>query len=184
VAGALTPANVVLAITAYVAVRHSTTLAAAARWWVVTLALAVGVPYALLVRAMRTGRADDRQLVRRSQRPRLLGGAAVAVAGAVLVLQVAGAPRQVVALVLAMLCGLVVIGVTTLVWKASMHLSVAAGACAVLLLEQPTAGVAALAVLPVLAWARWRDGRHSWPQLAGGAVIGGAVAGVVYGLLR
>jgi len=184
VAAALTPANVVLALMAYLAIKYSSSLAAGLLWWLAALVLVVGVPYLILFRALRKGSADDRQVVKRSQRPVLMASAAVAVAVALVVLYVAGAPRPLVWLIFAMVCGLVAMGLTTLKWKASMHMAVAAGVVAVLLIENLVAGLVAALFLPVLAWARWKDGRHSLPQLVGGAVIGFLVAGLVYGVLR
>ncbi len=184
IAGALTPANVVLALMAYLSVKYADSLPAAAAWWLAALVLVVGVPYLILYRALRKGTASDRQVVQRSQRPVLMASAATAVTIALVVLYVAGAPKPLVWLILAMICGLVAMALTTLVWKASMHLAVAAGAVAVLAIENNVAGLVAALFLPLLAWARWRDGRHSMAQLVGGAVIGSVVAGVVYGLLR
>ena len=51
-------------------------------------------------------------------------------------------------------------------------------------IENPTAGLIAAVVLPVLAWSRWRDGRHSLAQLIGGGIIGAAAAAGVYSLTR
>ena len=183
IAGALTPANVVMGLMAFVSLKHSQNVAAAVGWWALALALVVGVPYLILFRALRTGKAADRQVVRRSQRPALFAAAAVAVAVALIVLYVAGAPRQLVWLIAAMLCGLAAMGIITIWWKASMHMAVAAGAVAVLFIENHTAGLIAALLLPVLGWARWTDGRHSVAQLVGGALIGASVAGMVYGLL-
>ena len=183
VAGAFTPANVVLAVTAYVAVRHSASVAEAALWWLVTLLLVVAVPYAILFRAMRGGRVDDRQVVRRSQRPWLFVMALACVAAALALLVLAGAPSQVLALIVAMGAGLAAMLLATLVAKASMHLAVAAGAVAVVLVEQPVLGAALSLLLVPIAWARHRDGRHSVGQLVAGALIGGVTAFVGYALL-
>lgn len=182
-AGAFTPANVVLAVTAYVAIRHSPGLVEAAAWWLVTLVLVVALPYAILFRALRGGRVDDRQVVRRSQRPWLFVMALGCVAGALGLLVLAGAPTQVVVLVVAMGTGLASMLLATLVTKASMHLAVAAGAVAVVLVEQPLAGAVLSLLLVPIAWARWRDGRHSVGQLVVGALIGGVSAFVVYAAL-
>lgn len=184
IAGALTPANVVLALMAYVSLEHSPTWRSGAGWWLVTLVLVVGVPYVILFRAIRSGRVADRQVVRRDQRPWLFAAAAACVALAVGVLVIAGAPRQLVALIIAMLTGLVVMGLVTLTWKASMHLAVASGAVAVLAVENHLAGAVAALALPVLGWARWRDGRHTAAQLIGGGVIGAIVAAGGYVFLR
>lgn len=183
VAGVFTPANVVLAVMAYVAVRHSASVVEAALWWLVTLLLVVALPYAILFRALRGGRVDDRQVVRRSQRPWLFVMALVCVAAALALLALAGAPSQVVALIVSMGAGLAAMLLATLVAKASMHLAVAAGAVAVVAVEQPLVGAVVSLVLIPIAWARHRDGRHSVGQLVAGAVIGGVTAFVVYTLL-
>lgn len=184
IAGALTPANVVLALMAYLSVKYSSTIAGAMAWWATALLLVIGPPYLILFRALRTGRVDDRQVVRGSQRPALMISAACAVTLALLVLYLISAPRPLVWLILAMICGLVVMAAVTHFWKASMHLAVGAGVVAVLSLENLMAGLVAAAALPILGWARWRDGRHSLMQLIGGAAIGACVAGLVYGLLK
>lgn len=183
VAGVFTPANVVLVVMAYVAARHSASVGEAALWWVVTLLLVVAVPYAILFRALRGGRVDDRQVVRRSQRPWLYVMALGCVAAALALLVLAGAPSQVVALVVAMGAGLAAMLLATLVAKASMHLAVAAGAVAVVVVEQPLVGAVLSVVLIPIAWARHRDGRHSVGQLVAGALIGGVTAYVVYASL-
>ena len=122
ISGALTPANVVLALLAYLSVKYTSNIVVAAGWWTIALILVVGVPYLILFRAIRTGSADDRQVVRRSQRPALMASAVAAVTIALVVLYLAGAPRPLVWLILAMICGLVAMALTTLAWKASMHI--------------------------------------------------------------
>lgn len=180
IAGVLTPANVVLALMAYVSLAHSSTGLAGIGWWLITLVLVVAAPYAILFQAIRSGRVSDRQVVRRDQRPWLFAAAVACVVLALAVLAFAGAPRPLVALMVAMLAGLAVMGTVTLVWKASMHLAVASGAVAVLTIENHLAGAIAALALPVLAWARWRDGRHSTTQLIGGGLIGASVAATAF----
>lgn len=184
VAGALTPANVVLALTAYVVVRHAHGPAEAVRWWLVVAVLVVGVPYALLFWALRTGRVGDRQVVRRSQRPWLLGLVAVCVAGAVAWLWLGGAPRALSAVVTALLAGVVVVAVLTLRWKISAHTATYAAATTVLAFEQPAVAAVAAVGIPLVGWARVRAGRHSTGQVLAGASVGIVVAGTVFGLLR
>ena len=184
VAGALTPANTVLGVTAYVAYRHSPSLLAAAGWWALTLAVVVGLPYLILFRALRSGGADDRQVVRRSQRPPLMAAAAVCVAAALVVMYFLGAPRALLALVLALLTGLLAMLIATRFGKPSMHVGVATGAITVVALEQLAVGLALTLLLIPLAWARMHEGRHSLAQVLGGAAIGLVTAGSVYSALR
>jgi hypothetical protein len=179
VAGVFTPANVVLAVMAYVALRHSGSAVEAFGWWALTLVLVVGVPYGILFRALRAGRVDDRQVVRRSQRPWLFVMALVCVALALGVLAVADAPREVVVLVVSMAAGLVAMSVVTLVTKASMHLAVASGAVAVVLVEQPggrcCAGAAARAdrVGALAGWAALGGADRARCRHRRGGVVGG-----------
>lgn len=182
IAAVLTPANVVAALTLFVAVRHSPTVLEGVGWAVLTLLLVVGVPYLILFRAMRAGRADDRQVVKRSQRPALMAAALGCVAAALVLLALLGAPWPLIALIVAMAGGLAAMTVVTLVWKASMHMAVAAGSVAIVGLETSAGWATGLLLLP-LAWARWRDGRHSAAQLAGGAAIGALAAATIYGAL-
>lgn len=182
IAAILTPGNVVGALSVFVAVRHSPSVLAGFGWAVLTLLLVVGVPYFILFRALRSGRADDRQVVRRSQRPALMLAALSCVAVALAALALLGAPRQLITLVIALAAGLAVMTVVTLRWKASMHLAVAAGAVAICGLETPAGWISAL-LLPLIAWARWRDGRHSAAQLLAGAGIGFVSAATVYGAM-
>jgi hypothetical protein len=122
-------------------------------------------------------------VVRRSQRPWLFVMALACVAAALSLLVLAGAPSQVVALIVSMGAGLAAMLLATLVAKASMHLAVAAGAVAVVAVEQPLVGVVLSLLLVPVAWARHRDGRHSVGQLVAGGLIGGVTAFVLYALL-
>lgn len=184
VAATLTPANVVLALTAYIALKYAPSVLAGIGWWLMAIVLVVVIPYAILHAAVRTGRVDDCQVVRRSQRPWLFAAAGTCVAAAILILAVAGAPRQLIVLIVAMLAGLGAMLALTLVWKASMHLAVAAGAVAVLAIENPPAAAVAFLALPLLAWARVRNGRHSLAQVVVGGLVGAVVAASVYSILR
>lgn len=180
-AAVLTPGNVVAGITLYISLQYSPTPLLGCLWAFGALLLLVAAPYAILFRAIRAGAVDDRQVVRRSQRPQLIAAATISVALAVVLMHVLDAPRELRALVLAMLGGLVCMGVVSLVWKASFHTAVAAGALAVLSIESRAGLFLAAVVLPALTWARWRDGRHTLPQLVGGALIGALAAATIYG---
>ena len=180
VAGAMTPANTVLAVTAYVAYRHSPSLLAAAGWWLFTLVVVIGIPYLILFRALRSGQADDRQVVRRSQRPPLMVAAALCVAAALVAMYLLGAPRALLSLVLALLAGLLAMLVATHFAKPSMHVGVATGAITVVAIEQLILGLCLTILLVPLAWARMHEGRHTVSQVLAGAVIGLVTAGSVY----
>lgn len=166
-----------------VSLRHTSSVAAGVGWWALAMALVVGLPLVILAWALRTGKAADRQVVRRSQRPWLSAAAAGCVLSSLVVLAVAGAPTELTALIASMVVGVSAVALVSLVWKASVHVAVMTGAALVATLEVPRAGAWAFVLVPVVAWARWRDGRHSRAQLLGGAVLGGVTA-ATYALLR
>jgi membrane-associated phospholipid phosphatase len=178
----LTPSVTLLATCAYVALRHDR-LGPAALWWVITLVLVVGVPYAVLFRAIRAGRVDDHHVVRRGQRGAVMVVAVGCVASALAALVLLGAPRAYVAMLVSMLAGLLVIIAATAVGKPSLHVAVATGSVVVLAVENPVLAWTGLLLVP-LAWARVREGRHSVGQVVAGVLIGAGVTGVLYPLLR
>lgn len=142
------------------------------------------VPYAFLLWSMRRGLVADRHIRQRAQRavPLLFGMASVALG--LLLLVVLDAPRELLALVAAMLAGLVVVlGIST-VWKVSVHTGVAAGTGVILALTfGPAVLLPTIAAVAVIAWARVALSDHTTAQVIGGSVIGAAVAGAVFSLL-
>lgn len=142
------------------------------------------VPYAFLLWSMRRGLVADRHIRQRTQRalPLMFGMASVVLG--LLLLAWLDAPRELLALVGAMLAGLaVVLGITT-VWKVSVHTGVAAGTGVILAMTFGTAALPpTVAAVVVIAWARVALSDHTVAQVIGGSVIGAAVAGVVFQLL-
>ncbi|MGL4176200.1 MAG: hypothetical protein ACRCSN_08995, partial [Dermatophilaceae bacterium] len=60
-------------------------------------------------------------------------------------------------------------------WKPSMHLAVATGAVVALTELHGPHALAFGCLLPLIAWARVRSGRHTVAQVAAGTVLGAAV---------
>lgn len=180
VAGVLTPANVLLALAAWVSARHTSTTTAAIASVAVVAVTVVLIPYAVLWRALRRGTATDRQVVRRAERPALLLGAAGSVALGTLLLWFGGGVRAVAALVTAVLVGLLVVAGLSRRWKVSVHAAAVAGALAVSGLEDPVVAAWAAPALLLVGWARVRGGRHTVAQVLAGALVGASVSGSIY----
>lgn len=142
------------------------------------------VPYAFLLWSLRRGLVADRHIRQRAQRaiPLMFGMASVVLG--LLLLALLDAPRELLALVGAMLAGLaVVLGITT-VWKVSVHSGVAAGTGVILAMTFGTVALLpTVAAVVIIAWARVALSDHTVAQVIGGSVIGAAVAGVVFHLL-
>jgi membrane-associated phospholipid phosphatase len=127
---------------------------------------------------------SDRHVRVRAQRPLpLLVGIGWVLVGLAL-LALWGAPRDLVALVAAVAVGLLTALLVTLVWKVSVHAAVVAGAVVVLALVFGPALLLLAPLVGLVGWARVEAGDHSPAQVLAGVVLGGAVAGTVFPLLR
>lgn len=154
-------------------------------WAVLALVGCAILPELVLRALVRSGRAGDRQLVRREQRriPMLVAAACVAVVA--VLLTTSGAPRLLSATVWTVLAGVAVMTAVTQLWKASIHAAVAATTATVTaLVLGPRTLLAGVAVCLVVAWARVRAGRHSAAQVVGGIALGVLVTLLVFPTLR
>lgn len=148
-------------------------------WSLVGIVFTVAIPAAIVDLGVRRGRYTDHHLSRREQRAVPLGLAATSVLVGVAVLVLAGAPRAIVALQVAVLVTVVVVTAVTLVWKVSLHVAVVgAAACVLTLLGGGWWALSWLAV-PVVGWARLRLTAHTLAQVVVGCVLGALVTGTV-----
>ncbi len=153
-------------------------------WGALATVFAAGVPMAYIVRGVRRGRITDHHVGVRQQRrvPLLVGLVSVLVGYAAMALL--GAPRDLLALLAAGGVGLVVSVLVSRWWKMSLHAAVTSGSVVILAL---VFGPALLLLGPLLVpvgWSRVRLSDHSVAQVVGGALIGAAVAGGVFALVR
>lgn len=164
---------------------HAGERAGAGRWWGLVAALfAAVIPFAYIVRGVRRGRLTDHHIVRREQRHLPLGVGVASVTTGLVVLLVAGAPRELVALVVAGAVGLAVCAAVTRWWKLSIHTAVAAGTVVVLTTVYGPWLLCTLPLVPAIGWARVRLGVHTVGQVLGGAAVGAATATGVFPPLR
>lgn len=148
-------------------------------WSLLGMVFTVVIPAAIVDVGVRQGRYTDHHLSRREQRAVPLGLAAVSVLVGLAVLALAGAPRAIVALQVAVLVTVLVATTVTLWWKVSFHVAVvAAAACVLTLLGGGWWALSWLAV-PVVGWARLRLVAHTLAQVIVGGVLGAGVTGAV-----
>jgi membrane-associated phospholipid phosphatase len=141
------------------------------------------IPYGIVIAGVHRRRWSDRHLRVRQQRriPFLLAIASVLVGLALLL--ALHAPRQVVALVVAMLTGLAATMLVTLWWKVSVHTAAASGTVAILVVTFGPPLILAVPAIALVAWSRIRLGDHTPAQTLAGAALGGLVATTVLILL-
>ncbi|MEJ2890387.1 hypothetical protein [Actinomycetospora aeridis] len=148
-------------------------------WSLVGMLFSVAIPAFIVDRGVRSGRYTDHHLREREQRAVPLGLAAASVALGVVVLLVAGAPRAISALQIAVLVTVAVATAITLVWKVSFHTAVVAAAAAVLTLLGGGWWALSWLAVPLVGWARLVLRAHTAAQVLAGLVVGAGVTTAV-----
>lgn len=174
-----------LVITLLIAVGGSTgSSVATGIGWGFLAALFCGViPFGFILIGVRRGRLTDQHVGRREQRIVPLGFAVASVIVGLIALWVLDAPRDLIALVVAMLAGLIVTISVTVKWKVSVHTAVAAGTVVILCLVFGWICLLAAPIVVAIAWSRVTLRDHTLAQVTVGAILGGAVAATVFSLL-
>lgn len=180
----LAPAHVVILLGFVVAWHAASDPARGLGWGLLTVLFTGVIPYAFVLLGVRRGKWVNHHIPDRQHRPAaLLFGVGSIVAGLTAVV-VLGAPRELVALVVGQLVGLCVALAVTLAWKVSIHVAVAFGSVAILVIVfGPWLYLTAVAAAAV-AWSRVALKAHTLAQVLGGGVIGAMIAGSVFTALR
>jgi membrane-associated phospholipid phosphatase len=179
----LAPANLAVAQLLLVG-WHSIPGPAGLGWGLLAATFCGLIPYGIVIAGVRRRRWTDRHLRTRRQRPTPLLAAIGSVVAGLVALVALDAPRQLVALVVAMLTGLATTLVVTLWWKLSLHTAAASGTVAILALTFGPALTVAVPTVALVAWSRVRLGDHTPAQTLAGAALGGLVATTVFIALR
>lgn len=181
---ALAPTHLVIALLLLVAWHSAPTTATRLAWGLGAAAFAGALPLAYLLRGVRQGRWQDHHVGEREKRPAVI----LVILGSVLTgtaLMIAtGAPQELVALLIAMIAGLLVTLAVTVVWKISVHAAVAGGTVVILALVFGPALNALWAGVALVGWSRTALHDHTAAQVLGGTAAGGLLALVVFTLLR
>lgn len=180
----LAPANLVIGLLAIVAWHSAPTAASRLVWGALAATFAGVLPLAYLVRGARQGRWEDHHVGEREKRPAVILVILASVLVGTALLMAAGAPRELLALLAAMVAGLLVTLAVTVVWKISVHAAVAAGTVVVLTLVFGPALAVLWLLVALVGWSRVALGDHTVGQVIGGTVAGGLVAAVVFTWLR
>jgi membrane-associated phospholipid phosphatase len=132
-------------------------------------------PYAITVWLARAGRVSDRFVADRRQRvPILVGTLLVFVAGSVAI-WLLNAPAQLRWLVVIVVAGLFVVTLITLIWKVSIHATIAAFFAAMQIFLFGAWGLVGSIVLAAVIWSRLTLRAHTVAQLVVGSLLGVAM---------
>ncbi|MFP8959319.1 phosphatase PAP2 family protein [Streptomyces nanhaiensis] len=180
---ALAPANLVVAILLVIG-WHSTRDLTGLAWGLLAALFCGGIPFAIIMFGVRRGSWTDKHVRIREQRAVPLLATMASVLTGIALMTAFDAPREVFALVVAMLAGLAMTILVTLWWKVSIHSAVAGGVVVVLVLAYGTWMAWLLLGVAVIGWSRVALRDHTPAQTVAGAILGGLAAAVVFDLLR
>jgi hypothetical protein len=141
-------------------------------WALLAVLAALVLPALLINRGIRRGTYADRHVPDRRQRIPVMLAAIGCVAVCLLLLALAGAPREVVALTFTMLAAVTALTAVTAVWKISIHCAVAAGGVTVLIITFGAAMAAGYLLVALVSWSRVVLRDHTTAQAAAGIAAG------------
>jgi membrane-associated phospholipid phosphatase len=142
------------------------------------------VPLMLLLVLVRLGKVTDHHVSDRKQRAPVLLMALGSIVAGLLVLKAAGAPESVIAMVLAVVGGVVVLAGVSPFWKISGHAAAISSSAVIAVLMLGPVWLPLLLLIPVVAWSRVVLRAHTRAQVVAGALFGGLVMAGIWWLLQ
>ncbi|MEZ0066651.1 membrane-associated phospholipid phosphatase [Streptacidiphilus sp. MAP12-20] len=180
----LDPQNVIIGVLVILGAAHH---GWAGVGWALFAALFAGViPQAFIKFGIRRGNLGDRYVGDRAKRAKVLPVILASVIVGLLLMVVLGAPREMIAMILAMFATLIpIIAITAgLKWKVSLHTAVSGGAVAMLSIGLGAWWLAGFLVVGLIAWSRVVVKDHTAAQTVVGTVVGALAAGLVFWACR
>ncbi|MFI1839141.1 hypothetical protein [Streptomyces olivaceoviridis] len=135
-----------------------------------------GIPIAVIMLGVKRGHWIDNHVRVREQRAVPLMATMASVMTGTSLLVVLGAPREVFALVVAMLVGLVITMAVTVWWKVSIRTAVAPGVVIVLFVAYGTLMALLVPGVAAVGWSRVVLHDHTITRTVAGGLLGGVVA--------
>jgi len=152
--------------------------------WGLFAALFCGIiPLGIVLLGVKRGGLTDKHIRIRKQRVVPMAVSMVSVVTGIVLLYVLHAPKDVAALVVAMLVGLVSALGVTVGWQISIHNAVAGGTAMILILAFGPAAIPAALIPVAIGWSRLVLKAHTLAQLIAGTALGG-ISALVFTLLR
>ncbi len=142
------------------------------------------LPLLLLLLLVRLGKVTDHHVSDRRQRLPVLLMALASILAGLLVLAATGAPASVIAMVLAVVGGVVVLAAVSPFWKISGHAAAISCSAVVAVLMLGAAWTSLLLLIPAVGWSRVVLRAHTLAQVVAGSLFGGVVMAGIWWLLR
>lgn len=142
------------------------------------------IPLLLLLVLVRLGKVSDHHVSDRKQRAPVLLMALGSIVAGLLVLEAAGAPESVVAMVLAVVGGVVVLAGVSPFWKISGHAAAISSSVVIAVMMLGPAWLPLLLLIPAVGWSRVVLRAHTAAQVVAGSLFGGVVMAGIWWLLQ
>ncbi|MFD9070497.1 phosphatase PAP2 family protein [Streptomyces lasiicapitis] len=175
----LDPKNVIIAVSLLTGLAQPHPLTGLA-WALEAIVFAALIPITYIKYGIKSGKWADRHVGNRQRRLLLIPVIMTSVGAGIGGMLWLDAPRQMLALVIAMLATLAVLLPITAFWKISVHTSVAAGSLAILAGAYGTLVWLAAPLVAVIAWSRVALRAHTVAQTVAGGCVGAIVAGLSF----
>ncbi|MFG3253274.1 hypothetical protein [Streptomyces sp. NPDC048172] len=178
----LAPANLVIVLLLVIG-WHSTHSFTGVGWGLFAALFCGIIPITIVQLGVRRGSLTDKHVRVRKQRIVPLAASLVSVVVGIVLLYVLDAPKDVSALVVAMLVGLASVLLVTVWWQISAHNAVAGGSVMILLLVFGLPALPTALIVFLIGWSRRLLKAHTMVQLVCGTALG-AISAIVFTLLR
>lgn len=142
------------------------------------------IPLLLLLVLVRLGKVTDHHVSDRKQRAPVLLMTLGSIVAGLLVLEAAGAPESVVAMVLAVVGGVVVLAGVSPFWKISGHAAAISSSVVIAVMMLGPAWLPLLLLIPAVGWSRVVLRAHTAAQVVAGSLFGGVVMAGIWWLLQ
>ena len=142
------------------------------------------IPLLLLLVLVRLGQVTDHHVSDRKQRAPVLLMTLGSIVAGLLVLEAAGAPESVVAMVLAVVGGVVVLAGVSPFWKISGHAAAISSSAVIAVMMLGPAWLPLLLLIPAVGWSRVVLRAHTVAQVVAGSLFGGVVMAGIWWLLQ
>ena len=152
-------------------------------WALLCVLLTSGLSLVYLAYLRHAGRVQDSRKIPQEERVKPLRVVAGLHAGALLLVALLGAPVPLRAVLLSYALATAAFALLAPFVNLSLHAAGVAGTLVCLLLIFGLPGALFAPVLPLVWWARVRLGRHTHPELALGALVGGGLTWVAFAVI-
>jgi membrane-associated phospholipid phosphatase len=183
----LSPFTFGLILIVLLSIRATTNLADAVKWCLILIALSLLPTFLFIIYLVRNRKLDGVFGNTRQQRMHIYIMVAVLGALSCAILYFLHAPALLLALAVIGFTAIFIYMCVNLSWKISLHTAFATGAATLLVIFYGLAGIACIALVPLVAWARMELNQHTLAQVIAGGLLSVVIVAIIlylFGLLQ